>query len=156
MKKKKIIAAICSFLVAFSAVNAFATEIAGDGSASSTVTVHIDSQYTVLIPETIMADSTHYSLSASTMMLCDNEFVNVTVSGFTNGTDIILTNASGNTLTAWMYRGDDTSIAEWDTVASFTNGQLQSDDVFYFLHGGEATPGDYTGTVTFNVSLSSF
>ena len=154
MKKKKIIAAICSFLVAFSAVNAFATEIIGEGSASSTVTLHVDSQFTILIPETITADATRYSLSASSMMLADNEFVNVTVSGMPDN-QLILTSASGSTVLADIMRDSDNSpIMNGDTIASFTNGQTEA-DAFYLVHG-DASPGDYTGTITFNVSLSSF
>lgn len=152
MKKK--IAVICALLVGFSAMNVHATEIIGEGSASSTVTLHVDSQFTILIPETITADSTRYSLSASEMMLSDNEFVNVTVGGLTDD-EVVLTSASGNTVRADIMRdSDNTAIMNGDTIASFANGQTES-DAFYLVHG-DAMPGDYTGTITFNVSLSSF
>ena len=84
----------------------------------------------------------------------DNEFVNVTVSGMPDN-QLILTSASGSTVLADIMRDSDNSpIMNGDTIASFTNGQTEA-DAFYLVHG-DASPGDYTGTITFNVSLSSF
>lgn len=156
MKKKctALLIALC-LLFSFSST-AFAAEnsVYGNGSADTTVTYHVDSQYMVYIPEmldlTYMDANNPYVFTAGMMELQENEKVCVKAS-----TDqILLTNSSGATISGFF---DRTNASSSIYAAEFVNGQLTCDYGIYFLLDGSSGfhAGDFTGTVTFNVSLET-
>ena len=153
---KKMLSIVCSMVLLIAPFNVNAQEVSGYGSADTTVTYHVDSEWCVMIPETLTADGTEYSFTASQMDLCDGDIVEVSVSGITDGF-ITLTNTSGGTTTAQMFsRNYDGAVLNNFVIASFGNGQYQSEPPIYILADQNTLPGDYTGTVTFNINLSHF
>ena len=152
---KKIISIISAICLLIAPYNVYAQEIYGDGSADATVTYHVPGEYVILIPETLSADGTHYKITASVMELCDNEIVTVQACGMENDA-ITLSTANGRTASAKMYVANTVdAITNYYPIASFTDGQLESMEDFWILTDGEVRPGDYTGTVTFNVQLGT-
>lgn len=156
MKKKctALFIALC-LLCSFSST-AFAAEnsVYGNGSADTTVTYHIDSQYMVYIPEmldlTYMDAGNPYVFTAGIMELQGNEKVCVK----TSTDQILLTNNSGATISG-VFSCSGTPSGNY--VAEFTNNQLTCDYGIYFTLDGNNGfhAGDFTGTVTFNVSLEN-
>mgnify|MGYP007122045344 CR=1 FL=1 len=55
---KKLLSVVFALVMLF-APSTYAQEIYGNGEAYTTVVAHVDSQYCVMIPETIVADGTH-------------------------------------------------------------------------------------------------
>lgn len=156
MKKKctALLIALC-LLCNFSST-AFAAEnsVYGNGSADTIVTYHVDSQYMVYIPEmldlTYMDANNPYVFTAGMMELQENEKVCVKASV----DQILLTNNSGATISGFF---DCTNASSSTYAAEFVNGQLTCDYGIYFLLDGSSGfhAGDFTGTVTFNVSLET-
>lgn len=156
MKKKCTVFLIILCLLCSLSSTAFAadTPVYGESSADTIVTYHIDSQYMVYIPETLdltyMDASNPYVFTAGIMELQDNEKVCVKPS-----TDqIILTNNNGATISGFF---DSTNTSSSIYAAEFVNGQLTCDYGIYFLLSGDNGfhAGDFTGTVTFNLSLET-
>ena len=82
---KKLLSILCAVTMLISPYNVYATEVLGDGSATTTITAHVDSQYCVTIPETIVADGTPYYFTASIMDLAEGEVVDIALSGLDGG-----------------------------------------------------------------------
>lgn len=149
---KKIISIICAVCLVIAPLNVYATEIFGEDSAETTVTGHVDSQYCVLIPESIVADGTEYHFNASLMDLAEGEHVNITISGLNNDGKLSMTGGDGKG-TVHFETMTGTGLMNSATIATFGNGETVSSDGFRaYLQAEKA--GDYTGTVTFNISLS--
>lgn len=160
MKKKCtafliILCLLCSF-----SSTAFAadTSVYGESSADTIVTYHVDSQYMVYIPETLdltyLDANNPYVFTAGMMALQDNEKVCVKVSS----DPIMLTNNIGASISGYFNRSDTlTTVSDLNSAAEFTNGQLVSDfGIYFMLDGGSGlNAGDFSGTVTFNVSLET-
>lgn len=156
MKKKSTIFLIVLCLLCSFSSTAFAadTPVYGESSADTIVTYHIDSQYMVYIPEsldlTYMDANNPYVFTAGMMELQDNEKVCVKPS-----TDqVILTNSNGATISGCF---NYSSLATGNYAAEFVNGQLTSDYGIYFTLDGDNGfhAGDFSGTVTFTVSLET-
>lgn len=152
---KKVLSIICAVVMLIAPYNVYAQEVSGYGSADATVTYHVDSEWCVLIPETLTADGTSYQFSASYMNLCDGDSVVVTVSGLNDDSTITLTNSSGGTTTAQIYAPSmyDGAVPNLGTVGYFGNGQLTSEQTFSIQAAEGTSPGDYSGTITFNIGL---
>lgn len=160
MKKKctVFLAALCLLCSFSTTAYAADTSVYGDSSADTIVTYHVDSQYMVYIPETLdltyLDANNPYVFTAGMMELQENEKVCVKPS-----TDLItLTNGSGASIMGYFNRSDTReTITSINNAAEFTNGQLVSNYGIYFtLDGGSGFhAGDFTGTVTFDVSLGS-
>lgn len=133
------------------------TSVYGENSADTIVTYHVDSQYMVYIPETLdltYLDANPYVFTAGIMELQDNEMVCVKIPD----PNITLTNSSGKTISGSFTRSDTRSeITELGHAAEFSNGQLTSNYGIYFTLNGDGGfhAGDFSGTVTFNVSLET-
>lgn len=158
--KKKCIAlfSVMCLLCGFS-TTAFAadTSVYGNESADTTLTYHVDSQYMVYIPQTLdltyMDANNPYTFTAGMMELQDNEIVRVTPATDT----VTLTNSNGATISGSFNRSDTLNGIGENGVAEFSNGQLTSNFGIYFILNGDSGfhAGDFTGTMTFNVSLGT-
>lgn len=160
MKKKSVIFLVTLCLLCSFSSTAFAadTSVYGESSADTVVTYHLDSQYMVYIPETLdltyLDANNPYVFTAGMMALQDNEKVCVKVASDT----IMLTNNHGNSISGYFNRSDNlTTASSLNSAAEFTSGQLVSDFGIYFMLDGTngINAGDYSGTVTFNVSLET-
>lgn len=151
---KKLICMISALALLVAPYNVYAQEVSGYGSADTSVTYHVDSEWCVLIPETLTADGSEYYFTASYMELCDGDVVTVQVAGLPDGF-ITLTNSNGGTTTAQIYSsGQIDALNDYGIVASFGSGQLTSDQSIRIVAAEGTSPGDYTGTITFNVNMS--
>lgn len=160
MKKKCtafliVLCLVCNFT---NTVFAADSVISGWDSADTVVTYHMDSKYMVYIPATLDLTSLDannpYTFTASTMALQDNEKVCIKLSK----ANITLTNARGNTISGFFNRSDTyETVTEAGYAAQFTNGQFTCDYGIYFTPDSNALAyaGDFTGTVTFSVSLET-
>lgn len=159
MKKKCIALLVTLCMLCVLSTTAFAsdTPVYGNESADTTLTYHIDSQYMVYIPQmldlTYMDASNPYTFTAGMMELQDNEIVRVRPTTDT----ITLSNSNGATISGnFDYTGTRNNQAG-NTVAEFSNGQLTSNFGIFFILNGDSGfhAGDFTGTVTFTVSLET-
>ena len=149
---KKILSIICSMVLLIAPYNVYAQEIYGDGSGTSTVVGYVESQYCVLIPETINADATLYSFNALVMQLAEGDYVNVTISGLSKNNALPMSGGSPEAVAVFT-KEDGTGISDESIIATFYNGELTSQDQFRATLQYAETPGNYTGTVTFNITL---
>lgn len=149
---KKLLSILCAAVMLISPYNVYATEVLGDGSATTTITAHVDSQYCVMIPETIVADGTLYYFTASMMDLAQGEVVDIVLTGLQDGR---IPMSGGN-------EGAYATI-ETDQMVDANNPYIVGR-----FHSGETTTttgiraylvdaykaGDYSGTVTFDIRLA--
>jgi len=120
-------------------------------SAESMLYYHEPSQYTVLIPETIVTDGTQYSFTAPVMDLCDGEHVEVSILGLESSGIKRLYTSGGKEVMAEFY-GVDGKLMPGQTVASFYHGQHETGLVYALPFSTEGA-GDYYGTVEFSINL---
>lgn len=147
---KRLLSIICAVCLMITPVSA--TEITGFDSADTTVTGHVDSQYCVLIPESIVADGTEYYFQSSMMDLAEGDYVNINISGLNDANRLVMTGGDGNG-TVHFELTDNNNVGNGTTVATFYDGETTSSTgLRAYLHAEK--PGDYTGTVTFNISLN--
>lgn len=94
--KKFIALTLCLIMLLSCSITAFASNgLSGEGAtAQSTITYQVDSNYCVIIPETVDAFN-GFQLTASYMNITDAEQVNISVSGENS---IAMTNDEGDTL----------------------------------------------------------
>ena len=120
-------------------------------SAESMLYYHEPSQYTVLIPETIVTDGTQYTFTAPVMDLCDGEHVEVSILGLESSGIKRLYTSGGKEVMAEFY-GVDGKLMPGQTVASFYHGQHEAGLVYALPFSTEGA-GDYYGTVEFSINL---
>ena len=149
---KKLLSILCAAVMLVSPYNVYATEVLGDGSATTTITAHVDSQYCVMIPETIVADGILYYFTSSMMDLAQGEVVDIVLTGLQDGR---IPMSGGN-------EGAYATI-ETDQMVDANNPYIVGR-----FHSGETTTitgiraylvdaykaGDYSGTVTFDIRLA--
>lgn len=156
MMIKKLLSIALSVIMLFCASStAFAQEIGDGQQASSTVTYHVDSQYTVYIPEVIDGNN-QYTFTAGLMNIAPDESVHITVTGLNNNHVNFYGTSNGGLLQAQIYRTDTGDvITEGGQVASFLAGSTESTFGIEFRTNTDSVldAGDYAATVTFNVSL---
>ncbi len=148
----------CGVLTAFAAD----TEISSDGdtkSATTSITYHVDSSYIVNIPEVIEANDTAYYFTASRMDLCENEYVEISMTGLdTDGTLLLKHPYKSGEIYVFAYVPYSYElVTNGCPVARFFDGGLTTDTALHFAVNGrtEVYAGDYSGTVTFDVSLKT-
>ena len=147
---KKVLSIIFAIALMFTS-NAYATEIYGNGEATTTVVAHVDSQYCVMIPETIVADGTHYYLSASLMDLADGEVVNVYVNGFSEGCSLPMHGGDGAAYA--IVESEQTQLSNGAVVATFHNGEMTATNGIFATLQNATRAGDYSGAITFDIQL---
>lgn len=155
MIKKWLSIALSIIMLFCSSSTAFAQEIGDGQQASSTVTYHVDSQYTVYIPEVIDGNN-QYTFTAGLMNIAPDESVHITVTGLDNDYVNFTGTLNGGLLQAQMYRTDTGDIiTDGGQVASFLSGSTESTFSIEFRTNTDSIldAGDYAATVTFNVSL---
>ena len=152
---KKVLSVLCAVCLILAPITVQAQEIYGDGEGTTTVTAHVDSQYCVLIPETIVADGTLYNFTASVMQLAEGDVVNVSIGGLDNLNHLPMLGGDGNAYAYFKSDNPNATVVGNDTVfTSFTNGETTAPYGIQAYIMDAEQPGDYTGTVTFNISLS--
>lgn len=151
---KKILSIVCAVcLMICTSSNAFATELSGDGSASTTITYTAPSQFCVYIPETIDMTNDSYTFTASVMDIADDERVDVRITNL-DGSTFNMTNANGATASASFLRNDTgTILSNNDQVAQFVYGSLECYYSISLTNVSVSNPGTYSGTAEFSVSL---
>ena len=135
-----------TYLVALAAL-----VIATNVRAETTLFYHEPSQYTVLIPETIVADGTQYTFEAPVMDLCDGESVTVTVDNVELTGAVRLYTSTNKEMIAELY-GENGKLTPGQVVAQFGNGIHQAGLVYALPFSTEGA-GDYYGTVQFFINL---
>ena len=147
---KKLLSILCAVAMMIAPYNVYAQEIYGDGQATTTVIAHVDSQYCVTIPETIVADGEYYYFTASLMDLAEGDVVNVSLSGLEFGQ---LPMSGGNGSAYAFFESEEMTIANDVPFVKFHNGETIATNGLRAILQDAYHAGDYSGTVTFNISL---
>ena len=119
-------------------------------SADTTVFYHEDSQYTVLIPETIIADGTQYTFTAPVMDLCDGDRVDVTIGNIDMAGSIHMSTSTNKDMIAEFFN-ESGKLMPGQTVATFRNGMTEAGMIYATPFSTEGA-GDYYGSVVFNIN----
>ena len=153
---KRLLAAIMALAVvsAVAPMSAFATDYDAEGNALSDVTWTSNAAYTVTIPATVALGDTA-TISAENVNLNAEEQLNVTLSGTSDAENAFKLTTDTDSLTYTVSKGDD-NVSVGDTVLSVLAGTTGGSSVLTFNEPA-TTPnaGDYTGTVTFTISVKS-
>lgn len=139
---------------AIAPVGAFATDYDAEGNAQTDVTWTSNAAYTVTIPATVALGQTA-TISASDVNLNTGEQLNVTLSGTSDAENAFKLTTATDSLTYTVSKGDD-NVAVGDVVLNVAAGTQTGSSILAFNEPA-TTPnaGDYTGTVTFTVSVES-
>ena len=148
---KKILSFMLSAIIIFScATTTHAQDVVGNGMASSTAIYHVESQYCVLIPETIDLNANSCTFSSSFMDIADNEYVDITLQNPT----LTLSNDSGKTIEGQLMDTSGKEFTPSQSVATFSNTNQEAKQLEYsFMVVSSTSAGDYTGTITFDINL---
>lgn len=153
MKSRKAIMALAMMATAGTMVNAYGNELTTMiQEAQATVTYHVDSEYCVQIPDIVVADGTNYALKATMMDLCGDEHVEVSINGLDESGGIQMYSESGK----WMYAKVYSNFGEvksGSVIARFYDKMMESVESFYILPELNEGAGNYSGGITFNISL---
>lgn len=149
---KKLLSILCALSILALPFNVYAEEVLGPGQADSTLTYHVDSQFSVIIPETIDVTNDAYYFSSGMMDLADGESVVVRITGLQNDR-VTLTNANGNTVQLAINQLGDPEGRNSNVVGLFKSGYTTSSVGFSCSCIDGARAGDYSGSVTFDISL---
>lgn len=154
---KKIIVGLLVAMMFVFAVNA--NEIgseAGSSVTTSTVYLHEPSRYIVTIPATMTAaegDGLTYPITPTLLDLCPGDEVLVSIHGVSDGL-FTMTTETGKKAGGYVGRaGDTTRLYDGDIVARF-DLENPSEDYIVLQMYDNAGPGNYFGTLTFEVSLN--
>lgn len=147
---KKLLSVVFALVMLF-APSTYAQEIYGNGEAYTTVVAHVDSQYCVMIPETIVADGTHYYFTASLMDLAEGEVVNVIVNGFSDGCSIPMSGGDGAAYA--IVESEQFQLSNGAVAATFHNGEMTATNGIFATLQNANRAGDYSGTITFDIQL---
>lgn len=161
--KKKLFAMMISLAMAMSfTVPAFAEEFTyvsdgtGEYSADTLVTYTEQSHYCVNIPRTLDASmvtmENPYYLTATQMNLSDGLRVEV----YTTDTAFPMESDKGESINAYILNvvSDLPTDNIYNVCGYFTDGQTTSSQGFYIDIPSDIKTGTYTGTITFNISLT--
>ena len=153
---KKGIALIATIALCFGLSTACLSEdtFVSEGTASSTVTYHVDSSYIVRIPATIDANSTMV-LTADSMDIADDEIVRVKVTSLSEDNKLTLHNPKNGGDIFFMLSRTDTgeTIPNYGDVGQFKTGAFESTVPVAFNLLETAPAGDYSGTIEFSIAL---
>lgn len=143
---KKAMATILMFVIIVSA-NAYAEEM-----LTSTILYESPSSYVVQIPDSIYADGGNYNFTATTMDLKENEQLQISVVGTDNGVVTMHTASGERAMTAQIYING-TPISGDGVLGTFRHLQLTSPECFSVQPVTIDGAGDYSGNITFAISL---
>ncbi|ADU24084.1 hypothetical protein [Ruminococcus albus] len=153
---KKIIASVMAIAMisAIVPISAFATDYNAEGNAMTDVTWTSSAVYTVTIPATV-ALGNEATIEAGNVNLNAGEQLNVTLSGTSDADNAFKLTTATDSLTYTVSKGGD-NVAVGDVVLNVAAGTQTSSSTLKFNEPA-TTPnaGDYTGTVTFTISVES-
>jgi len=152
--KKFIALALSIVTIVFASTTVQAEEVFNNGTAESTITYKADSEFCVLIPETIDLKSKNCDFSVSYMDIMDNEYIDIRLVS----PDVTLTSESGKTLQGTINNENDGQIFANQSIVTFSNADdnaMTKTFAFNFSHTGVTGAGNYTGTITFDISLQT-
>lgn len=135
-------------------ISAFATDYNAEGNAMTDVTWTSSAVYTVTIPATV-ALGNEATIEAGNVNLNAGEQLNVTLSGTSDADNAFKLTTATDSLTYTVSKGGD-NVAVGDVVLNVAAGTQTSSSTLKFNEPA-TTPnaGDYTGTVTFTISVES-
>lgn len=159
--KKLLTLLLTAALATAAATTAFAAEIKSDTNGNptptksdTTVTYNVDSTYTVTIPASVTLGGTA-TVSASNVKINKGQTLKVTLSKANENDNTFKVKANGAELTYTVKKGT-TDIAvgsEVLAVNSTTSGNDLKAELSFIAPKSTTYAGDYTGTVTFTVSV---
>lgn len=155
---KKILSFTLALVMMLSAtVTAFAATVDQDSvdkTGNTSITYNVAPAYTVTIPATVTLGDTATVKVENTMLKLGDE-VNVKLTGTSEADDSFkVTTAQGAELTYTVKDGD-TVINVGDTVISCASQVNDTADLFFTAPTSVQYAGDYSGTVTFTVSVET-
>lgn len=155
---KKILSFTLALVMMLSAtVTAFAATVDQDSvdkTGNTSITYNFAPAYTVTIPATVTLGDTATVKVENTMLKLGDE-VNVKLTGTSEADDSFkVTTAQGAELTYTVKDGD-TVINVGDTVISCASQVNDTADLFFTAPTSVQYAGDYSGTVTFTVSVET-
>ena len=156
MKKiKRILASVMVLAMVLAvAPAAFATEYTGEGNALTDVTWTSGAMYIVTIPATVALGNTA-TISASNVRLSVGETLNVRLTGTSDADNAFKLTSGSNELTYTVSKGTD-NVAVGDVILSVPAGTATGEQTLTFNEPATApNAGDYTGTVTFTISVAA-
>ncbi|MGN1315434.1 MAG: hypothetical protein ACI4VW_00015 [Acutalibacteraceae bacterium] len=125
-----------------------------DKTGNTSITYDVSPSYTVTIPATVTLGDTA-TVKVENTMLKKGDEVNVKLTGTSEADDAFkVTTAQGAELTYTVKDGD-TVINVGDTVLSCASQVNDTADLLFTAPASVQYAGDYTGTVTFTVSVET-
>ena len=148
---KKLIALVLSLVtITLATSNVQAKEMYNSGYATTTATYKVDSQFCVLIPETIDLNNGSFEISVAYMDILETEYIDIKLTN----TYITLTNENGKSFDGELKKENGTDLDLSESIATFGIGNDNAKGCGFFLsHGGSAGAGTYTGDITFDIQL---
>ena len=153
---KRFLAAVLALtaITVTTPMSAFATDYTAEGNASTDVTYTSNAAYTVTIPATVALGETA-TISAENVVLNAGEQLNVTLSGTSETDNAFKLTTATDSLTYTVSKGED-SVSVGDVVLNVAAGTTSgSSDLKFNEPATTPNAGDYTGTVTFTISVKS-
>ena len=155
-KTNRFLAALLAItaVTATAPMSAFATDYNAEGNALTDVTWTSAAAYTVTIPASVALGNTA-TISAENVNLNAGEQLHVTLSGTSDTDNAFKLKTATDSLTYTVSNGDD-NVSVGDVVLNVAAGTESGSSTLTFNEPA-TTPnaGDYTGTVTFTVSVKS-
>lgn len=155
---KKILSFTLALVMMLSAtVTAFAATVDQDSvdkTGNTSITYNVAPAYTVTIPATVTLGDTATVKVENTMLKLGDE-VNVKLTGTSEADDTFKVKTAQGAELAYTVKDGDTVINVGDTVISCASQVSDQVDLFFTAPTSVQYAGDYSGTVTFTVSVET-
>lgn len=157
-----ILALLALSLLPVSTAYADVNYVNNGGTASSTLTYHEQSTYTIIVPETIDAVSDNYTFAASDINITDNEHIVIRLTNSDQNSNIVFTHENGeNTIHKRIFSNASSELLDLhpNCVGYFNSDSTDSIINFAVTNASDeyqseyAKAGDYTATADFEISL---
>lgn len=125
-----------------------------DKTGDTSITYNVDPAYTVTIPATVTLGDTATVKVENTMLKLGDE-VNVKLTGTSEADDTFKVTTAQGAVLAYTVKDGDTVINVGDTVISCASQVNDQVDLLFTAPTSVQYAGDYSGTVTFTVSVET-